>query len=32
MSFAGGSLGERKLADGTLVTVGLTVQDLVDRQ
>ena len=32
MSFTGRSLGEGKLADGTLVTVGLTVQDLVHRQ
>ena len=32
MSFTGRSLGEGKLADGTLVTVFLTVQDLVDSQ
>ena len=32
VSFTGGSLGEGKLADGTLVAVGLTVQDLVDCQ
>jgi len=32
MCFTGRSLGEGKLADGTLVTVGLTMQDLVHRQ
>ena len=32
MCFTGRSLGEGKLADGTLVTVCLTMQDLVDGQ
>ena len=32
MCFTGRSLGEWKLADGTLVTVCLTMQDLVDSQ
>ena len=32
MCLAAGPLAKGKFADGTLVTVGLTVQDLVHRQ